>query len=119
MRRRSCTRTVSTGRCSSRPPTSCSPTRLSLRGTSDEAIPRRSEMKALVLRAPNTAFELEQVPDPVAGPGEAVARVLACGSGLTIQHVKAGRIAATFPRIIGHEITGEIVQVGAGVTAVG
>jgi D-arabinose 1-dehydrogenase-like Zn-dependent alcohol dehydrogenase len=44
-----------------------------------------------------------------------VARVLACGSGLTIQHVKAGRIAAEFPRIIGHEITGEIVAIGAGV----
>jgi D-arabinose 1-dehydrogenase-like Zn-dependent alcohol dehydrogenase len=55
------------------------------------------------------------VPDPVPGPGEAVARVLACGSGLTIQHVKAGRIAAEFPRIIGHEITGEIVAMGAGV----
>ena len=72
-------------------------------------------MKALVLRGPNAPFELTQVPDPVAGPGEAVARVLACGSGLTIQHVKAGRIAAEFPRIIGHEITGEIVSVGAGV----
>ena len=72
-------------------------------------------MKALVLRGPNAPFELTQVPDPVAGPGEAVARVLACGSGLTIQHVKAGRIAAGFPRIIGHEITGEIVSVGAGV----
>ena len=44
-------------------------------------------MKALVLRGPNTAFELTRVPDPVARPGEAVARVLACGSGLTIQHV--------------------------------
>jgi propanol-preferring alcohol dehydrogenase len=73
-------------------------------------------MKAMVLRAPNTPFELTEVPDPVAGPGEAVARVLACGSGLTIQHIKAGRIAAEFPRIIGHEITGEIVAVGAGVT---
>ena len=49
-------------------------------------------MKALVLKGPNAPFELE-VPDPVAGPGEAVARVLACGSGLTIQHVKAGRMA--------------------------
>jgi len=73
-------------------------------------------MKALVLRAPNTPFELTQVPDPVAGPGEAVARVLACGSGLTIQHLKAGRNTAAFPRIIGHEITGEIVALGAGVT---
>ena len=73
-------------------------------------------MKAMVLRGPNTPFVMTDVPDPVAGPGEAVARVLACGSGLTIQHVKAGRIAAPFPRIIGHEITAEIVEVGAGVT---
>ena len=72
-------------------------------------------MKAMVLKGPNTPFELMNVPDPVAGPGEAVARVLACGAGLTIQHIKAGRIAADFPRIIGHEITGEIVEAGAGV----
>jgi D-arabinose 1-dehydrogenase-like Zn-dependent alcohol dehydrogenase len=75
-------------------------------------------MKALVLTGPNAPFELREVPDPVAGPGEAVARVLACGSGLTIQHVKAGRRPVQFPRIIGHEITGEIVRVGSGVTNV-
>jgi propanol-preferring alcohol dehydrogenase len=75
-------------------------------------------MKAMVLRGPNTPFELAEVPDPVPGAGEAVARVLACGSGLTIQHIKAGRIAAEFPRIIGHEITGEIVAVGAGVRGI-
>lgn len=71
-------------------------------------------MKAMALRGPNTPFELVQVPDPVAGPGEAVARVITCGSGLTIQHAKAGRRPINFPRIIGHEITGEIVDVGAG-----
>jgi D-arabinose 1-dehydrogenase-like Zn-dependent alcohol dehydrogenase len=73
-------------------------------------------MKAMVLKAPNAPFELMEVPDPVAAAGEAVARVMTCGSGLTIQHIKAGRISAPFPRIIGHEITGEIVAVGAGVT---
>ncbi len=72
-------------------------------------------MKAMVLKAPGTPFELTDVPDPVAAAGEAVARVITCGSGLTIQHIKAGRTPATFPRIIGHEITGEIVSVGAGV----
>jgi len=72
-------------------------------------------MKAMILKGPQQPFEMVEVPDPVAGPGEAVARVLACGSGLTIQHIKAGRIKADFPRIIGHEITGEIVEVGAGV----
>lgn len=72
-------------------------------------------MKALVLRAANTPFDLTEVPDPVAGPGEAVARVITCGSGLTIQHMKAGRAKTEFPRIIGHEITAEIVEVGSGV----
>jgi propanol-preferring alcohol dehydrogenase len=75
-------------------------------------------MKAMVLEAPNTPFVLKQVPDPEPGPGEAVARVLACGSGLTIQHVKAGRMPAEFPRIIGHEIAGEIVEVGGGVSGI-
>jgi len=74
-------------------------------------------MKALLLKGPNAPFEMSEVPDPVAGPGEAVARVLACGSGLTIQHVKAGRLPVQFPRIIGHEITAEIVEVGVGVSS--
>ncbi len=74
-------------------------------------------MKAMVLSAANTPFVMETRPDPTPGPGEAVARVFACGSGLTIQHVKAGRVPAQFPRIIGHEICGEIVAVGAGVAS--
>ena len=73
-------------------------------------------MKAMVLHAPNAPFVMEERPDPKAGPGEAVARVFACGAGLTIEHIRAGRAPATFPRIIGHEISAEIVEVGAGVT---
>lgn len=73
-------------------------------------------MRALVLEAPNTPFVMKEVPDPVAGPGEAVAKVFAVGAGLTIQHIKMGRLPAEFPRIIGHEITAEIVEVGSGVT---
>ncbi len=72
-------------------------------------------MKAMVLEAPNTPFISTEVPDPIAGPGEAVAKVYACGSGLTIQHFKAGRNPTTFPRIIGHEICAEIVEIGDGV----
>jgi alcohol dehydrogenase, propanol-preferring len=73
-------------------------------------------MKAMVLKGKNQPFELTTVPDPVPGPGEAVARVLACGAGLTIHHTRAGRTPVDYPRIIGHEITGEIVALGAGVT---
>ena len=67
-------------------------------------------MKALILKGPNEPFKFEDVPDPIPQNGEAVAKVLACGSGLTIQHVKAGRTKVDFPIIIGHEITAEIVE---------
>jgi propanol-preferring alcohol dehydrogenase len=72
-------------------------------------------MRALVLRKPGSPMLLETLPDPVPGPGEAVARVIACGAGLTVQQVRAGRGAATLPRILGHEIAGEIVALGPGV----
>lgn len=71
-------------------------------------------MKAQILYKGGDPFSLEDRPDPTPGPGEAVAKVLACGSGLTIHHIKAGRGEANFPIIIGHEITAEIVEVGAG-----
>ena len=67
-------------------------------------------MKALILKGPNEPFTFEDVPDPIPQNGEAVAKVLACGSGLTIQHVKSGRTKVNFPIIIGHEITAEIVD---------
>jgi propanol-preferring alcohol dehydrogenase len=75
-------------------------------------------MKAMLLKAPNTPLTLEDVPDPQPGPGEAVARVLACGAGLTVHHARAGRLKLDLPRILGHEIAGEIVATGAGVTNV-
>ena len=75
-------------------------------------------MKAVLLTGPNQPFAVDTVPDPTPGPGEAVARVHACGSGLTIHHARAGRLKLDhYPRIIGHEIAGEIVAVGAGVDA--
>lgn len=74
-------------------------------------------MKAVLLTGPGKPFELATVPDPTPGPGEAVARVLACGSGLTIHHARAGRLKLNhYPRIIGHEITAEIAALGAGVS---
>jgi alcohol dehydrogenase, propanol-preferring len=73
-------------------------------------------MKAVLLKAARAPLVLENVRDPVPGPGEAVARVLACGAGLTVHHARAGRVKVEYPRILGHEIAGEIVEVGAGVT---
>ena len=74
-------------------------------------------MKAMVLKAPKTPLVLETVPDPVPGTGEVVAKVLACGAGLTIHHARAGRmILKKYPQILGHEITAEIVALGVGVS---
>ena len=68
-------------------------------------------MKALILHGPNQNFSLESIEDPTPKQGYAIAKVLACGSGLTIQHVKKGRIKANYPIIIGHEIIAEIVEI--------
>ena len=73
-------------------------------------------MRALVLHGPRTAFELVERPVPSPGLAEALVRVRACGAGLTIHHAKAGRARARWPIVIGHEIAGEVVDVGAHVT---
>ncbi len=70
----------------------------------------------MVLRGPGEPFVEEEYPDPVVGPGEAVAKVLACGAGLTIHHARMGRVPdVTYPLIIGHEITAVITALGEGV----
>jgi len=75
-------------------------------------------MKAMLLKGPGRPLVLENVADPEPGPGEAVARVLACGAGLTVHHARAGRVKVAYPRILGHEITAEIVATGDRVTDV-
>ena len=73
----------------------------------------------MVLREPGKPFVEEEYPDPVAGPGEAVAKILACGAGLTIHHARMGRVPdVDYPLIIGHEITAVITAVGEGVEGI-
>jgi L-iditol 2-dehydrogenase len=54
---------------------------------------------------------LEDAPDPECGPGDVVCRVLACAVG-------DRDLAAPLPAVLGHEPSGEVVEVGAGVDAV-
>jgi S-(hydroxymethyl)mycothiol dehydrogenase len=56
------------------------------------------------------------VPDP--GPGEALVRVLACGVCHTDLHYREGGINDSFPFLLGHEASGIVEAVGAGVTDV-
>ena len=72
---------------------------------------------AVVLRknAPVT-IETILVPDP--GPGEALVDILTSGVCHTDLHYKLGGISDDFPFLLGHEATGVVSAVGAGVTNV-
>lgn len=72
-------------------------------------------MRAMVARAWNEPFVEEARPDPEPGPGEAVMRVRAAGVGLTLAIMRTGRFGGQTPRIMGHELAGDVVAVGAGV----
>jgi len=71
----------------------------------------------MLLRAPGTALALAELPDPVAGPGEVLVRVRACGVCRTDLHVVDGEIPdAHSPIVPGHEIVGTVAATGPGVT---
>jgi alcohol dehydrogenase, propanol-preferring len=72
-------------------------------------------MRAMVLHGWGEPLRPEMRPVPEPGPGEALLRVRAAGVGLTLAHIKAGRFGGSVPRVIGHEVAGEIVRVGPGV----
>jgi len=61
----------------------------------------------------NSDVRLQELPTPSVGPGEVLIRVLA--SGVCGSDVLEWYRLKTAPRVLGHEIAGEIVQVGEGV----
>ena len=71
-------------------------------------------MKAVVYDAPGQ-FAVADVPDPVAGPGQVVLKVLVAGVCGTDVHLHHGEFGPTYPLTPGHEIAGEVVEVGPGV----
>ena len=80
---------------------------------------RTSRVRASVIREFNRPWTLEELPDPVAGPGQVVIRVHASGVCGTDVHVHHGYLDVSAPLVAGHEPVGEVVQVGAGVTSPG
>ena len=74
-------------------------------------------MKALRFYAP-ADLRVEDVPEPECGPREVKIRVKNCSTcGTDVKIRGAGHQNLTPPRIIGHEIAGEVVEVGSGVNA--
>jgi propanol-preferring alcohol dehydrogenase len=76
-------------------------------------------MKAMVLHALGGPLRLEEVPVPTIGPNDALVRVRATGVGLTVVIMTSNPgLVTRFPRIPGHEVAGEVVEVGAQVQTV-
>ena len=79
-------------------------------------------MQAVVKTKPSPGLTLQVMPDPRAGDDEVVVRVKAASLCGTDAHIfawdpwAAGRISP--PRIIGHEMCGEVIEIGRGVTSV-
>jgi len=61
----------------------------------------------------NRDVRLEEIPTPSIGPGELLVKVLA--SGICGSDVMEWYRIKKAPRVLGHEITGEIVEIGKGV----
>jgi len=69
-------------------------------------------MKAVVVRAP-MQFEVEDVPTPACPERGMLIQVIACGlCGSDLRTLRVGHRKVTFPWIIGHEVCGDVVEVG-------
>lgn len=73
-------------------------------------------MHAMVVRNWGEASVLEERAVARPGPGEALLKVRAAGVGLTLLNMRSGAFGGSTPRIMGHELGGDIVEVGSGVT---
>ena len=76
-------------------------------------------MRVAVLNGPGDLTVVDR-PEPTAGPGQVVVRVASvgvCGSDTHYyDHGRIGRFVVEQPLVLGHEASGVVVEVGAGVT---
>lgn len=74
-------------------------------------------MKAAILKAFGAPLGVERMDDPLAGPGEAVIRVVACGiDGTDLKLLDGFGYAPELPFVMGHEPAGVVESVGPGVS---
>lgn len=74
-------------------------------------------MKAAVVPSLNSQWEIKEVPTPEAGANQVLIKIGASGLCYTDVHITKGHIPTQFPRTLGHEPVGEIVEIGEGVTS--
>src|SRR5579872_3016790 len=78
---------------------------------------RKVFMKAAVVPAMSSTWQIKDVPQPQPGPGQVLVKMRASGICYTDVHETLGHIPVQFPRILGHEPVGEIVAVSSDVTS--
>jgi len=71
-------------------------------------------MKAVYYEGPRN-FSIADRPVPKINESEVLVKVAACGVCGTDQHIHEGEFISKFPSILGHEVVGQIVQVGSNV----
>jgi S-(hydroxymethyl)mycothiol dehydrogenase len=76
------------------------------------------QVRAVVARGKGAPVSLETISVPDPGPGEVLVTVRACGVCHTDLHYREGGINDEFPFLLGHEASGVVEEVGAGVTEV-
>lgn len=70
-------------------------------------------MRAMVLLKLGGPVTLEEVEKPRIGPSDALVRVRATGVGLTVIIMKGTPgLVTSYPRILGHEVAGEVADIG-------
>jgi propanol-preferring alcohol dehydrogenase len=70
----------------------------------------------MVLDGPGLPLQAAILPDPVAGPGQVLLRVAACGVCRTDLHIVDGELSEPkLPLVPGHQIVGRVEAVGEGV----
>lgn len=72
-------------------------------------------MRAAVILSLNTPWEIVTLPDPSPKAGQVLIKVHLSGMCGTDVHVHRGSISFPLPLIAGHEVVGEIIELGAGV----
>jgi len=73
-------------------------------------------MKAMVLEEFGQELAFQEIPDPEPGRGEVLVKVQACAADMFDIKIRDGQVPrAKLPLVLGHEVAGEIVDLGPGV----
>lgn len=72
--------------------------------------------KAIVIKEKDAPLELQELPLKNPGAGEVLVKVIACGVCHSDAFIQNGLLPNSWPIVPGHEIVGDVVSIGEGVT---